>query len=73
MTFRLVVWNCNMALHRKWDALRSLGPDLAIVPECARKHAEDRSAQTSDLCEWVGENPHKGLGVFGFNGTSISA
>ena len=33
---RLVTWNCNMALHRKLEALRSLEPDVAILSECAR-------------------------------------
>lgn len=68
---RIVIWNCKMALDRKWDALLSLRPDLAVIPECARKHAEDCSAQTGGSCGWVGENPHKGLGVFSFNGTTV--
>ena len=28
---RLVAWNCNMALHRKFDALLALRPDVAII------------------------------------------
>ena len=32
---RLVAWNCNMALHRKVDALRALRPDVAVISECA--------------------------------------
>ncbi len=32
---KLVVWNCRMALHEKWDALVAMGPDIAVVPEAA--------------------------------------
>jgi len=66
---RLVVWNCNMALHRKLEALLRLGPDIAVVPECAapelllsRKLALDHPPL------WIGRNRHKGLAVLAFNG-----
>lgn len=32
---RLVTWNCGMALHRKFEALLGLEPDIAVVCECA--------------------------------------
>src|SRR5262245_33684099 len=32
---RIVTWNCNRSLHTKIDRLMSLGPDLAVNPECA--------------------------------------
>ena len=32
---RLVAWNCNMALQRKFDAVLSLRPDVAVIAECA--------------------------------------
>lgn len=32
---RVVTWNCCMALHRKFDALLRLQPDIAIICECA--------------------------------------
>jgi exodeoxyribonuclease III len=68
---RLVAWNCAMALHRKFAALMSLRPDLAVIGECA---APDLLAERLDLSTlscppvWVGENGHKGLAVFAFNG-----
>jgi hypothetical protein len=31
----IVVWNCNMALQDKYEPLLALGPDIAIVAECA--------------------------------------
>src|SRR5262245_9106957 len=39
---RLATWNCSMALHRKFDAMLGLQPDIAIICECAepkRLHA----------------------------------
>jgi exodeoxyribonuclease-3 len=68
---RLVAWNCNMALHRKMDALLALRPDVAVISECA---APARLAERFDLGNlasepvWVGANRDKGLAVFAFNG-----
>jgi len=52
-----------MALSKKAEALLSLNPDLAVVPECSeiatvafQKHGYETL--------WFGSNPHKGLGVF---------
>lgn len=72
---RLVAWNCAMALHRKVEALLALAPDVAVISECAEPgRLRDRSAR--DWIEadpvWIGRNPHKGLGVFGFNGHRVA-
>ncbi len=71
---RLVAWNCNMAMHRKFDALLSLNPDVAVISECANH--EQLQARGIDLegisgPVWIGENQHKGLAVFGFNNYRI--
>ena len=68
---RLVAWNCNMALHRKIDALRRLAPDIAVISECAspeRLHALGALDGVSGDPIWIGDNPYKGLAVFAFNG-----
>ena len=67
---RLVAWNCNMALPRKWDALMDLHPDVAVISECANPQIlmEKGMPVTSETCQWMGRSPHKGLGVFAFNG-----
>ena len=59
---RIVVWNCKQALSRKKQHLYELRPDLAIIPECARKCLE-LFAQDGNGVRWVGENPDKGLGI----------
>ena len=72
---RLVAWNCNMAMHRKLDALRSLAPDVAVLSECARPDIVAERAGLADLgadSVWVGANRHKGLAALGFNGYRVS-
>jgi len=72
---RIVAWNCNMALGRKFEALMRLRPDIAIISECASPHdlrhagAPDRADHNS---VWIGANRHKGLAVIAFNGFSAS-
>src|SRR5258706_7900039 len=58
---RLIVWNCNMALHRKAAALLALRPDVAVICEVAAPAL--LRARGADWLEsepvWVGDNPHK--------------
>jgi exodeoxyribonuclease-3 len=73
---RLVAWNCNMALHRKVDALLSLRPDVAVISECAepqrlREKSKDDWIKGEPV--WMGRSLDKGLGVFAFNGYSLEA
>jgi exodeoxyribonuclease III len=72
---RLVAWNCAMALHRKFEALQALRPDVAVIAECAEPARLAERLDLSGLSSspvWVGENPNKGLAVFGFNGLRIA-
>src|SRR5262249_5922669 len=69
---RLVVWNCNMALHRKLDALLRLAPGVPVAPECAAPHlllARKLALDHPPL--WIGRNRHKGLAVLAFNGYAL--
>ena len=75
---RLVAWNCNMALDRKFAALRSLRPDVAVISECAcpeilgeRLRPKLNLARRGVDIAWVGRNPHKGLAVLGFKGHRV--
>lgn len=73
MSFRLVVWNCNMALHAKYERLLALGPHVAIIPECAAPDILRRKAPdfAYDDCAWYGLVENKGLGVFTFGGLTL--
>ena len=55
-----------MGLHRKFEALDSLHPDIAMIPECAnleRLRSKTPAALPTEAV-WTGVNPAKGLGVF---------
>lgn len=72
---RLVAWNCNMGLHGKLHRLRELQPDLAIIPECASPDILRRKVGLDAPTEmqWIrGKSDHKGLGVFAFNGYTLT-
>ena len=65
---RIVIWNCNMAFHRKIDRILELKPDLAVIPECAdplvvARHYGSVPWASSD---WIGQSHRKGLGAFSF-------
>ena len=65
----------NVALDRKFAALRSLRPDVAVISECAepaRLEAKLGLARRGVDLVWVGCNPHKGLAVMGFRGHRLS-
>lgn len=57
-----------MAFQRKYERLLELLPDVAIIPECANKDVIRSKAPEfkPSSFNWVGENKHKGLGVFTF-------
>ena len=67
---RLVAWNCNGALHRKFEALLALEPDIAVVSECADPEVLGRKCSLPVFSAppvWTGGNRNRGLAVFFFN------
>ena len=62
---KIVAWNCQGALHNKFDNLAALGPDLAVIPEMASPEVLKRKIrnQLGFSAEWVGQSENKGLGV----------
>ena len=72
---RLVAWNCSMALHKKFDALLSLQPDIAVISECAQPEIlldKLEEPHPHEKIIWIGSNHHKGLAVLAFNDYEIS-
>ena len=54
---RLITWNCQGAFRKKYLAIASQSPDLAVIPEC--EHPDKLTWKkgyppTSIL--WMGEN-----------------
>lgn len=55
---RLVTWNCCRGPYLKNAALLEvLGPDIAVLQECAKPTAE------TDQCLWFGDNSRQGIAV----------
>jgi exodeoxyribonuclease III len=62
-----------MGLARKLDALLALRPDIAVLSEVASPARLRLKARQLDELPivWVGDNPHKGLAVMSFTGSSL--
>ncbi len=63
---KIVSWNCNGALWKKFRHLEPLDMDLCIIQECENP-AESKDDAYRDWAQnhlWIGANKHKGLGVF---------
>lgn len=65
---RILVWNLNMAAHKKIALLQQLAPDLAILPECAAPDVIVSKCPefTFADAQWQKRSRYKGLGVFSF-------
>jgi len=71
---RILVWNINMAAHKKIALLQQLAPDLAILPECAAPEVilAKYPEFTFTDAQWVERSRHKGLGVFSFGNVHLT-
>jgi hypothetical protein len=71
---RILVWNLNMAAHKKIALLWRLEPDLAILPECAAPEviASKCPEFTFTDAQWQERSRHKGLGVFSFGNVRLT-
>ena len=67
-----------MAFRRKLEPLLSLGPDVAVISECAQpdivreklKGKAHLLPPATDIV-WIGSNKHKGLAILAFNGYKV--
>jgi len=73
-TLRIVVWNCRGRVHEKTALLRSLRPDVAVLPECACPEVLLRRAIDLERCSfaWDGARPDRGLAVVAFPPWSLA-
>lgn len=70
---RIVSWNCNGALRKKFTALDKLNFDICIIQECENP-AEAKDARYRDWASnylWQGGNKNKGLGIFAKSGIKL--
>lgn len=63
---RIVSWNCNGALRKKLDAVRTLNADVYVIQECEDpERCTDKEYQAwAENHHWIGSNKNRGLGVF---------
>ena len=70
---RLIAWNCNMAFRKKLAVVLSESPDILVISE---SESPEKFILTEDIpvpndSVWFGDNPHKGIGVYTYNGFTI--
>lgn len=69
---RIVTWNCNGALRKKYEALKGLDADILVVQECEDPAQSAISyAGWAGNYLWAGRSKSKGIGIFAKNGISI--
>lgn len=66
---RIVTWNCNGALRKKFESISHFDADIYIIQECENPlEIKDKNyTEWSKNHLWVGDNRNKGLGVFAKN------
>ncbi|MBX2905425.1 MAG: endonuclease/exonuclease/phosphatase family protein [Taibaiella sp.] len=70
---KLLTWNCNGALRRKFKALEQFDADIMVIQEC-EDPAENKDEEYRTWAKnffWCGDNKNKGLGVFAKPGIEL--
>ncbi len=63
---KIITWNCNGALRKKFDNLAEFDADLLIIQEC-EDPLEARDKNYMDWAKnylWIGDTKNKGIGIF---------
>ena len=66
---KLITWNCQGALRKKFDVILSYEPDIVVIQECEHTDKINFNAlkQIPNAFHWYGDNVHKGLGIYSFS------
>lgn len=70
---KIVSWNCNGGLRKKYHALEDLNADVLVIQEC-EDPSQSKHKDYSDWAEnylWVGKNKNKGIGIFAKEKTKL--
>lgn len=71
---RIITWNCNGALRKKFSQLLTFNADIVIIQECENP-VESKDKAYIDWAVnylWIGETKNKGIGVFAKAGIKLS-
>jgi endonuclease/exonuclease/phosphatase family metal-dependent hydrolase len=71
---RIVTWNCNGALRKKYQHVSECDADIYIIQECENPIlTRDAGYQEWAINHlWIGDTKNKGLGIFAKSGIVIS-
>lgn len=63
---RLLSWNCNGALRKKFEWLNEFNADIHVIQECEDPERSDNDSYRQWAANhlWIGDNKNKGLGIF---------
>nr|WP_247381959.1 endonuclease/exonuclease/phosphatase family protein [Halorientalis brevis] len=61
-----------MAFRKKKEQLLQHDPDILVIAECESPQSNGDWSDFSDW-RWIGENEHKGLGIFARNGITLDS
>jgi exonuclease III len=63
---KIVTWNCNGALRRKFEQLSIFDADIYVIQECEDpSNTNDKSYEEWSMNHlWIGDSKNKGLGIF---------
>ena len=72
---KLVSWNCGGSFRTKYRSLDLFDADVWIIQECENPSLYPESELCSRFQQylWIGDNRHKGLGVFSCQGQRLEA
>jgi exonuclease III len=69
---KIVTWNCNGAFRKKFNEIAKVGADIYVIQECENPDfVNGQYKNWAGSYIWLGENKHKGLGVFAHNVVKI--
>ena len=63
---KIVTWNCNGALRKKFHVLEIFDADIYVIQECEdpSKTKDKKFIEWADRYLWKGDSKNKGIGVF---------